>query len=340
MSSPLPRVLVLAGTFALAACGSNPNTNTPPPPPPVENPTITCPANVSVESVTGGPTVVNYPAPATAGGTPPIDTHCTIGSGSPFPIGSTDVICTGTDSASRQASCVFQVQVTFTPKLKGTRFLAFGDSITGGEVGTPGLFATHPDQVYPALLMRLMTPRYATQMLTMTNCGQYGELATVGVDRLRSVLNGGSCGPLIPAGAHLFATGSFDALLLLEGTNDLNDGKISLSQIREALRTDIRNAKSAGVLQVFMSTLPPEFGLGGAMVPAMNDQIRSLAASEGVVLIDSYTVLGGQSSTFIGIDGIHPTAAGQQLMADAFFAAVKANFEVVPPPGALARARR
>ncbi len=97
-------------------------------------------------------------------------THCTIASGSPFPIGSTDVICTGTDSASRQASCVFQVQVTFTPKLKGTRFLAFGDSITGGESGRQGC-SRRTDQVYPALLMRLMTPRYATQMLTMTNAG-------------------------------------------------------------------------------------------------------------------------------------------------------------------------
>jgi lysophospholipase L1-like esterase len=194
--------------------------------------------------------------------------------------------------------------------------------------------------VYPALLMRLMTPRYTTQMLTMTNCGQYGEKAIDGVDRLRSVLNGGSCGALIQAGARLLATGNFDALLLLEGTNDLNDGTISLSKIREALKADIRNAKSAGVLQVFLSTLPPEFGLCGDMVPALNNDIRNLAASEGVVLIDSYAVLGGQSSTLIGLDGIHPTAAGQQLMADAFFAAVNANFEVASPTGALARIRR
>lgn len=284
--------------------------------------------------------VVTYPAPVASGGAPPIDTHCTIPSGSMFPIGSTDVICTGTDSASRQASCVFQVQVTSTPKLKGTRFLAFGDSITGGEIGTPRPFFTDETLVYPPLLLQLMTPRYTSQMLTMTKCGQYGEKAVVGVDRLRSVLNGGSCGPLIPAAARLFATGSFDALILLEGTNDLNDGTISLSKIREALRTDIRHAKDAGVQQVFLSTVPPEFGLGGDMVPALNDEIRSLAASEHVVLVDSYTVLGGQSSTLIGIDGIHPTAVGQQLMADAFFAAVQANFEVPPTTGALARMRR
>ena len=72
----------------------------------------------------------------------------------------------------------------------------------------------------------------------------------------------------------------------------------------------------------------------------MNDEIWSLAASEHAVLIDSYTVLGGQSSTLIGLDGIHPTAVGQQLMADAFFAAVQANFEVPPTTGALARIRR
>lgn len=298
---------------------------------------------MAVESTTGGPTVVTYPAPVTAGGTPPITTHCTIASGSPFPIGSTDVICTGTDSASRQASCAFQVQVTFTPKLKGTRFLAFGDSITGGEIGAPSLFFTNQLLVYPAVLMQLMPPRYTSQTLTMTNCGQYGEHAKGdGVSRLKSVLNGGDCGPLMPTGVRKLATGGFDVLLLLEGTNDMNDDKTSISDVREALRTDIRNAKNAGVLQVFLSTLPPEFVQGGDRVPAMNDAIRSLAMSEGVVLVDSYAALGGQSSTLIGIDGIHPTAAGQQLMAQAFFAAIQANFEV--PPGttapAMTRVRR
>ena len=285
---------------------------------------------MTVESTTGGPTVVNYPPPVTGGGTPPITTQCTIPSGSTFPLGTSDVICTGTDSATRRASCVFQVQVTFTPKLKGTRFLAFGDSITGGEIGTPALFDTHVDQVYPAVLMGLMTPRYTSQILSMTNCGRYGETSEAGQDRLRSVLNGGSCGPLIPAGARKLSTGLFDVLLLLEGTNDLNQ-TIPISRTREALRTDIRNAKSAGVLQVFLSTVPPNFIASSDSVVALNDQIRSLAASENVVLIDSYTALGGASSTLIGKDGIHPTAAGQQIMAQTFFTAIQANFEV--PPG-------
>ena len=185
-----------------------------------------------------------------------------------------------------------------------------------------------------------MTPRYTSQILTMKKCastregGRRRPLPEERAQRrlVRSV-DLGECQSVRDR--------ELDALLLLEGTNDLNDGTISLSKIREALRADIRHALDAGVQQVFLSTLPPEFGFGGDMVPAMNDEIRSLAVSEQhVVLIDSYTVLGGQSSTLIGIDGIHPTAAGQQLMADASSAAVQANFEVLPATGALARTRR
>ena len=233
---------------------------------------------MTVESTTGGPAVVNYPAPVTGGGTPPITTQCTIPSGSTFPLGTTDVICTGTDSATRRASCVFQVQVTFTPKLKGTRFLAFGDSITGGEVGTPALLDTHVDQVYPAVLMGLMTPRYTSQTLAMTNCGQYGETSEAGQDRLQSVLNGGSCGPLIPASARMFATGQFDVLLLLEGTNDLNQS-VPISRTREALRTDIRHAKSAGLQQVFLSTVPPNFSNSPVSSSSLFNFMASTASS-------------------------------------------------------------
>ncbi len=285
---------------------------------------------MSVESTTGGPTAVTYPAPTTTGGTDPITTHCSIPSGSTFPLGSSDVVCTGTDAASRTASCVFQVAVTFTPKLKGTRFLAFGDSITGGEIGVPGTFFTDETAVYPSVLIKIMPTRYTSQALSMTKCGRYGETAVEGQDRLRDVLSGGSCGPLIPNGVRILAAGGFDALLLLEGTNDMNQGG-SINTVREALRTDIRRAKSAGVLQVFVSTLPPLMNSNGGQVPDMNDAIRGLAASEGAVLVDSYLALGGGSSKLIGLDGIHPTAAGQQIMAQTFFTAIQNNFEV--PPG-------
>ncbi len=331
----------MAGLVVLAACGGHSSAPTPTPAP-VPGPSVQCPSDETVQAGAPTPTVVTYAPPATSGGKSPVETKCTIPSGSAFPIGTSDVICTATDAISRQSSCVFHVTVTFSAQLEGTRFLAFGDSITGGEVAPPtSLFEYRPDQSYPTVLAQLLGARYTAHTISMTNCGQYGEEATKDTNRLKSVLAGGPCGPTIDASARLQAAGSFDALLLLEGTNDLNghaEDPAIVSKVREALRADIRYAKSAGVQQIFLSTLPPEFALGGDLVPDMNDAIRSLAASENVVLVDSYTALGGARSTLIGVGGIHPTAQGGQVMAQAFLTAIVANFEV--PPGTTTTARR
>src|SRR5262249_21947406 len=102
----------------------------------------------------------------------------------------------------------------------------------------------------------------------------------------------------------------------------------------------IRHAKSAGVQQVFLSTLTPAFAFAGNMVPAMNDQIRALAASEGVVLVDSYSAFGGQSTTLIGVDGLHPTTQGYQVLAQTFFAQVQARCETKAGSAGVPRVRR
>ncbi|MFI5177893.1 MAG: SGNH/GDSL hydrolase family protein [Vicinamibacterales bacterium] len=330
--------------MTLAGCGGNPGSGTPPPPP-VDAPSIQCPADMTTTTA-GSSAVVVYPAPVVTGGTPPVTTHCTIASGAAFPLGTSDVICTATDAVARAASCVFHVDVQLDVQLKGTRFLAFGDSITAGEVVAPSsLLEYRPDLSYPTVLQQLLMQRYTSQALTMTNCGVYGNLATQDVDRLRGVLaNGGPCNDHnVPMRLSPLAAAKFDALLLLEGTNDVNalGQNLTLDDIANALRSDIQNARSAGVQQVFLATLPPEFGLGGGNVPAMNDKIRNLAASEGAVLVDIYTALGGQTSTLIGVGGIHPTAMGYQVMAQTFFDAIRANFEL-PPTSALAvrRGRR
>ncbi|HUL72561.1 MAG TPA: SGNH/GDSL hydrolase family protein, partial [Vicinamibacterales bacterium] len=267
-------------------------------------------------------------------------------SGSAFALGTSDVICTATDAVSRTASCVFHVDVKLDVMLKGTRFLAFGDSLTAGEVApAPGLLEYRPDLSYPTVLQQLLAQRYTSQTISMTNCGVYGNLATDDEDRLRSVLaNGGPCNDHnAPGSVSRLAAAHFDALLLLEGTNDINalSPKLTIDDIVEALRTDLRHARSAGVLQVFLATLPPEFALGGDNVPVLNDRIRALAASEGAVLVDIYAALGGQSSTLIGVGGVHPTAQGYQVMAQTFFDAIRANFEQPPTtPANVQRIRR
>ena len=78
-------------------------------------------------------------------------------------------------------------------------------------------------------------------------------------------------------------------------------------------------------MQVFLATIPPE-NLMRAVVP-FNDQVRSLAASKGVPLVDVYQAFGGDL-TLIGNDGLHPTAAGYHLIADTFFASIKQTLEL------------
>ncbi|MBS1788129.1 MAG: HYR domain-containing protein [Acidobacteria bacterium] len=71
-------------------------------------PTITCPINMTVTATTSTGGVVTYPTPtATNGAT----VTCTPPSGSTFPIGTTTVTCTATNSAG-SAACQFTVTLT------------------------------------------------------------------------------------------------------------------------------------------------------------------------------------------------------------------------------------
>jgi len=313
----------LALSAAVAACGSKGPTSPAPPPPPVGSPSITCPAPVTFDSL-DGTTVVNYPAPTVTGGSEPVQSSCTVPSGTPFPPGSTDVICTATDAVGRAASCTFQVIVRVAYKLKGTKFLAFGDSFTEGDVEPPRTFAIMPNVAYPKVLQDLLVARYFTQTPTVTPAGVSGELASDGSARLRDLLLQGP-----PP----------DALLLLEGLNDINmAGEASIPNLIEGLKADIRYAKSAGVQVVFLSTLLPEDVFAKDAIEPANDAIRDLATREGAVLVDTWAAFVGKTSTLLGVGGVHPTEAGHQVIAQTFFDAIKANFEL--PLGSVVTRRR
>jgi uncharacterized repeat protein (TIGR01451 family) len=77
-----------------------------------EPPVITCPANVSVLPPAGqASAVVNYPPPTVSDNFPGINIVCSPASGSSFPVGSTTVTCTATDTGGSQTSCSFIVGV-------------------------------------------------------------------------------------------------------------------------------------------------------------------------------------------------------------------------------------
>ncbi len=77
-------------------------------------PVLECPPGVHVTTRTPGGGVVEFTVTATDETDPAPSVVCLPASGSFFPRGTTNVICTATDAAGNQASCVFPVTVTPT----------------------------------------------------------------------------------------------------------------------------------------------------------------------------------------------------------------------------------
>jgi lysophospholipase L1-like esterase len=63
------------------------------------------------------------------------------------------------------------------------------------------------------------------------------------------------------------------------------------------------------------------------VIRQMNDEVRVIAAGEGAELVDLYTALASDVNRYIGVDGLHPTEAGYQRMADEFFVRIRATLE-------------
>ncbi len=313
--------------FSIVAC----NGPTSPESSPGSPPAISCPSPQTIQSLDGLPTSVAYGVAVTTGGTPPVTTTCAPQSGSTFPIGSTTVTCTAIDADHRASSCQFLVIVAPPPTLSLTRFVAFGDSLTWGEDGTQAASSSafrtgtiHPavqlqqSQTYPGALQQALIARYTQQSPTVANEGLPGEFVTGGApSRLSSVLR----------------DGHYDVLLLMEGSVDLSarNDTVQLAAIA-GLRQMLADAKSRGV-QPYLATVPPinpagSRGIAASQVPSFNDQIRALAAADGVPLVDVYAALEGDVGTFIGSDGLHPTAAGYAKIADVFFTSIMKTLEV------------
>jgi lysophospholipase L1-like esterase len=231
-----------------------------------------------------------------------------------------------TDAQQRSDSCTFIVTVALPPppipRISATTFVCFGDSMTEGlnPLALPRSIPNPPGS-YPADLLALLAGRYSTQTFSVIDEGIGGEGVVAGMSRLSRVL----------------ASDHPDALLLLEGVNDLNEfGANGMPMVISGLRTMVRQARSPSVT-VFLATLPPQRpgasrAFSSALVEPTNTQIRALALAEGAVLVDVYRDFNGQVDQLIGGDGLHPNASGYQRMAASFFAAIRDTLEVAQGP--------
>jgi lysophospholipase L1-like esterase len=317
----LAACLCLSALLVASSCGS-PNEPSPPPPPPTL--TLTCPAGVEAQSLDGNPLPVQFEAPRAAGGTAPVTISCSHNPGANFAIGATSVLCSASDARGATAFCSFSVTVRAPPRLAVTRFLAFGDSITAGTDSppAPGASIIVSPYAYPVLLDPLLRGRYRLQNPVILAEGIPGEKASEGgIARFRSVVR-----QLRP-----------EAVILMEGTNDLLDFQIGVQRAAEALRLMVQQAKLENA-RVLLSTVIPQRAGGSrspprdpyaALVPQLNDRIREIAQAENVPLVDMYAVF-QRDMTLIGVDDVHPTPRGFQVMAETFFEAIRTHFEVVP----------
>ena len=359
MLNPL-RPCALVVTILAAGCASDAPTAPTPPGNPVAA-LMSCPVPVARQSLDALPVAITWGMPTVAGIA--VDKgSCAPVSGTSFPIGTSTVTCTA-DMPEFAESCSFPI--TITPpdeKLRFTRYMAFGDSITEGFVGAsflpsgmsirdipallragartiPGISrAIEPLSSYPAQLQNMMTPAYPTQQFIMANEGSSGERATQGgLLRIRS---------------SLLATQP-EMMMLFEGFNDIDlallnrppgsTAPVSITPIASALRSMATTAQELGV-DVVLSTLTPVSDAREASDPgtraallALNAQIRLMAAQLGLGnVVDLYAALNGVPGT-IGADGFHPTVAGYRRMAELFFAEMVSRYDITPRAPAVRR---
>jgi len=275
---------------------------------------------------------VTFGTPAIASGKEPVTVACTPASGSMFPIGATTVNCTATDSLNRTNSCSFTVTVSRTPQLTLTKFLAFGDSITAGEVSFPitGIFPQRGSEPsfrlrvvdatsYPTVLRNLLTARYTAQApnISVINEGLPGE-------KVRDSLT-------LTRFSNALANRRPEVVLIMHGYNDIeNPGVITASvNAVDAMMAEARNRR---VGRVFVISLAPGRPGSGARptssIVAFNDRLMRAAAGEGAVYVDIYSAMQSNATTFIGVDGLHPNEAGYRKIAETVLAAIQANLEV------------
>ena len=211
------------------------------------------------------------------------------------------------------------------PRISRTRFLAFGDSFTAGEVtnptsGTSGSITkliVVPTASYPAVLQGRLHSTYTTQAssIVVANAGEPNERILDGAQRF---------------------PGAYDAsrpevVLLMEGVNGLPGVGPDIST--GVMRIMVQHAKAGGS-RVFVGSMIPQVpGRPRGNTPtsellAYNATLRLMSQQEGIIFVDLYTAMLADAATLIGSDGLHPTEAGYRRMAELFFASIRADLEM------------
>ncbi|MEO8680965.1 MAG: SGNH/GDSL hydrolase family protein [Vicinamibacterales bacterium] len=214
-------------------------------------------------------------------------------------------------------------------QLKRTKFLAFGDSITAGEISEPTVSAGRVigfkliqvlSAAYPTVLSSMLLSQYASQApsIVVTNAGLSAEKAEFALPRFNTALD-------------IYRP---EVVLLMEGYNDIccGNNEVGVRKTEVGIGEMAAMARSRGA-RVFIGTLAPPQPNGSRSTPRnivedANAKIREVASAQGAYLVDVYTALLPDLAANIGPDGLHPTEIGYRRIAETFFAAIRADLEV------------
>jgi lysophospholipase L1-like esterase len=210
------------------------------------------------------------------------------------------------------------------PRLSRTRFLAFGDSFTAGEVTNPTSLSPSgihklilvPAASYPTLLQSQMRSTYTSQSgaIAVQNSGEPSERILDGVQRFPGV----------------FDASRPEVVLLMEGANGLPQVGPDIST--GLMRIMVQTAKTGGARVFVGSMIPQVAGRPRATTPvsetlAYNNVLQIMSTQEGVTYVDLYNPMLPDAATLIGSDGLHPAESGYRKIADLFFAAIRTQLE-------------
>lgn len=211
------------------------------------------------------------------------------------------------------------------PRISRTRFLAFGDSFTAGEVtnpttGAPGSITkliVVPTVSYPSVLQSRLWAAYTSQssLISVTNAGEPSERILDGAQRFPGVYDA-----VRP-----------EVVLLMEGVNGL--ALVGPDISAGLMRIMVQHAKAGGS-RVFVGSMIPQVpsrprgNTPTSELLAYNTTLQSMSQQEGVTYVDLYNTMQADAATLIGSDGLHPTEAGYRRIAELFFTAIRTALEV------------
>jgi acyl-CoA thioesterase I len=192
-------------------------------------------------------------------------------------------------------------------------YLAFGDSITEGD-------SVARSQTYPARLQSRLIAHFGDAFVN--NRGGDGTNTFEAIERFSRNVEVNE-----PA-----------YTLILYGTNDWHDPicQQNTPQCHTVpnLRTIVRSVKAVGSLPFLATIIPVNPNLNGQgrndWVDGINTQLKEMAAAEGAFLVDLNQAFKNQPSLpALFDDGVHPNAAGYEVIAQGFFEAI-AHGRAVP----------